>query len=225
MKKIYLLLFLCVASVSCNEWFDMTPDGTSIPEDRFFRNENVFLNALTDVYTQLRAESLYGRMLSVGELEFMGQNFQPAGTDFRAAADLDYADAVFRSAIEQTFVDMYKAIASCNNVIAHIENTNIVFNSKSRKRIITGELYGLRAALHFELLRLFHPAYAVDPGFVGLPYMVRFGMTASEPLSTEAFVGKVIADLERAASELETAALRWEPCFPGRSTRGCAPSA
>lgn len=60
---------------------------------------------------------------------------------------------------------MYKAIASCNNVIAHIENTNIVFNSKSRKRIITGELYGLRAALHFELLRLFHPAYAVDPGF------------------------------------------------------------
>lgn len=168
MKKIYLLLFLCVASVSCNEWFDMTPDGTSIPEDRFFRNENVFLNALTDVYTQLRAESLYGRMLSVGELEFMGQNFQPAGTDFRAAADLDYADAVFRSAIEQTFVDMYKAIASCNNVIAHIENTNIVFNSKSRKRIITGELYGLRAALHFELLRLFHPAYAVDPGFVGL---------------------------------------------------------
>ena len=55
-----------------------------------------------------------------------------------------------------------------------------------------------------ELLRLFHPAYAVDPGFVGLPYMVRFGMTASEPLSTEAFVGKVIADLERAASELET---------------------
>ena len=90
MKKIYLLLFLCVASVSCNEWFDTTPDGTSIPEDRFFRNENAFLNALTDVYTQLRSESLYGRMLSVGELEFMGQNFQPAGTDFQAAADLNY---------------------------------------------------------------------------------------------------------------------------------------
>ena len=205
MKKIYLLLFLCVASVSCSEWFDTTPDGTSVSEDRFFRNENAFLNALTDVYTQLRAESLYGRMLSVGELEFMGQNFQPAGTDFRAAADLDYADAAFRTAIEQTFVDMYKAIAACNNVIAHIETTKIVFNSKSRKRIITGELYGLRAALHFELLRLFHPAYAVDPDFVGLPYMVRFGMTASEPLSTEAFVGRVIADLERAASELETA--------------------
>ena len=204
MKKIYLLLFLCVASVSCNEWFDTTPDGTSIPEDRFFRNENAFLNALTDVYTQLRSESLYGRMLSVGELEFMGQNFQPAGTDFQAAADLNYADAAFRTAIEQTFVDMYKAIAACNNVIGHIETTKIVFNSKSRKRIITGELYGLRAALHFELLRLFHPAYAVDPGFVGLSYMVRFGMTASEPLSTEAFVGKVIADLERAASELET---------------------
>ena len=204
MKKIYLLLFLCVASVSCNEWFDTTPDGTSIPEDRFFRNENAFLNALTDVYTQLRSESLYGRMLSVGELEFMGQNFQPAGTDFQAAADLNYADAAFRTAIEQTFVDMYKAIAACNNVIGHIETTKIVFNSKSRKRIITGELYGLRAALHFELLRLFHPAYAVDPGFVGLPYMVRFGMTASEPLSTEVFVGKVIADLERAASELET---------------------
>ena len=143
-------------------------------------------------------------MLSVGELEFMGQNFQPAGTDFQAAADLNYADAAFRTAIEQTFVDMYKAIAACNNVIGHIETTKIVFNSKSRKRIITGELYGLRAALHFELLRLFHPAYAVDPGFVGLSYMVRFGMTASEPLSTEAFVGKVIADLERAASELET---------------------
>lgn len=203
MKKTYLLLLLCVVSVSCNDWFDTTPEGTTVPEDKFFRNENAFLNALTDIYTQLRSENLYGRMLSVGELEFMGQNFQPAGTSFEAAAALNFADAGFRARIEQTYVEMYKAISDCNNAIDHIETTQAVFNSKSRKRIITGELYGLRAALHFDLLRLFHPAYAVDRTFVGLPYMTRFGMEASAPLSTEAFLEKVIADLNRAVSELE----------------------
>lgn len=203
MKKTYLLLLLCVVSVSCNDWLDSTPDGTSVPEDKIFRNENGYLNALTDIYTQLRSEHLYGRMLSVGELEFMGQNFQPAGTDLQAAADLNYADVQFRANIEETYVGMYKAISDCNNIIDHIETTQAVFNDKSRKRIITGELYALRAALHFDLLRLFHPAYTVDPAFVGLPYMTRFGMETSAPLSTEAFVGKVIDDLKRAVSELE----------------------
>lgn len=218
MKKICILL-ACAVSVSCNDWFGISPDGTSVTEDRFFRNENAYLNALTDIYTQLRAESLYGGTLTVGEVEFMGQNFQPGTTRYAAAGALDYSDATFAAAIEQTYVDMYRAIASCNNLIDHIEHTQVVFNDKSRKRIITGELYGLRGALHFELLRLFHPAYAVNPNFVGLPYMTRFGMTASAGLSTTAFLEQVLNDLDRAAKELKGV----DPIFSGFSLSSVLP--
>ncbi len=218
MKKICMLL-ACAVTVSCNDWFGITPDGSSVPEDRFFRNENAYLNALTDIYTQLRAESLYGRTLSVGEVEFMGQNFRPADALQTAAASLDYADATFAGAIEQTYVDMYRAISACNNLIEHIENTRVVFNDKDRKHIITGELYGLRAALHFELLRLFHPAWTVDPDFVGLRYMTHFGMTVSEPLSTRLFVERVLADLDRAAEELKDR----DPIFEGYSLSSVLP--
>lgn len=218
MKKICILV-ACAVSVSCTDWFAVTPDETAVTEDRFFRNENAFLNALTDVYTQLRSESLYGRTLSVGEVEFMGQNFRPAEALQTAAATLNYADASFAAAIEQTYVDMYHAIAACNNLIEHIETTNVVFNDKARKRIITGELYGLRGALHFELLRLFHPAWAVNPDFVGLPYMTRFGMTASQGLSTRAFLDRVIADLDRAAAELKDT----DPIFSGYSLSSVLP--
>lgn len=200
MKKYIILLFLCIGLSSCGDWFGITPDSKSVPEKKFFKNENAFLNALTDVYTQLRSESLYGKTLSIGDLEFMAQNFVPNDATSHNLANLTYAADQF----DQTYVDMYKAISSCNNVIRNIETTDIVFNNKNQKEIITGELYALRGALHFDLLRLFHPSVAVSRSFVGIPYMTEFGNDVSPAQSTDQLLMKITADLTHAARLLKT---------------------
>ncbi|MCC8174286.1 MAG: RagB/SusD family nutrient uptake outer membrane protein, partial [Odoribacter sp.] len=106
------------------------------------------------------------------------------------------------------------SISSVNYIIEEIEKTDVVFNNTGQKEIITGELYGLRAALHFDLLRLFHPSYKVNPDYRGIPYMKNFGTTVSNPLTTSDVLENIITDLEYAAKQLEN----YDPVITGQST-------
>ena len=84
MKKIrHILALFLVPLVACTDWFDAVPDNGTIPDKKFFGDENAFYNALIDVYTQLRSNDLYGENLTLGMLEFMSQDFIPYDTPIR----------------------------------------------------------------------------------------------------------------------------------------------
>ena len=52
MKKIrHILALFLVPLVACTDWFDAVPDNGTIPDKKFFGDENAFYNALIDVYT------------------------------------------------------------------------------------------------------------------------------------------------------------------------------
>lgn len=197
--SIYLLLALLFGG--CNDWFDIQPQG-NIDEERLFSDETAFLNALAGVYTQLRSNTLYGEQLSVSSLEFMAQNFIPDDEVCKSLADYDYSTAGNQKMIREIWRDMYNAIASCNKALEHILKTEVVFNFTDQRDIITGELYALRGALHFELLRMFHPHPSVNPTFKGMPYMTAFGTTTGPALSTDELLENSIRDLKQAASLL-----------------------
>ena len=153
MKKIPYILLLLVF-YSCSDWFDIQSDNTSVTDKKFFKDENSFYNALTDVYTQLRQPSLYGDNLSIGMLEFMGQNFTPYDERTTAFCKYDYTQIEQAGILSDIWREMFRAIGSCNKLIEEIEKTNVIFYNSGQKQIITGEAYALRGALHFELLRL-----------------------------------------------------------------------
>ena len=197
--SIYLLLALLFGG--CNDWFDIQPQG-NIDEERLFSDETAFLNALAGVYTQLRSNTLYGEQLSVSSLEFMAQNFIPDDEAGKSLADYNYSTAGNQKMIREIWRDMYNAIASCNKALEHILKTEVVFNFTDQQEIITGELYALRGALHFELLRMFHPHPSVNPAFKGMPYMTAFGTTTGPALSTDELLEYCIRDLKQAASLL-----------------------
>ena len=70
MKKIrHILALFLVPLVACTDWFDAVPDNGTIPDKKFFGDENAFYNALIDVYTQLRSNDLYGENLTLGIYE------------------------------------------------------------------------------------------------------------------------------------------------------------
>lgn len=199
MKKLTIIVASVILLSSCADWFDISDDNSDNYGKEYFKDESAFLNALTGVYTHLRTPMLYGENLSLGVLEFMGQNFVPQTQEQKDFASFDYSAQ--RMKAREIWQNMYIAISNCNELIENIENTSIVFQSNGQKQIIAGEAYALRAVMHFDLLRLFHPSPAVDRNFKGMPYMTRFSDKVSAPLTTDQVLECVISDLIK-ASEL-----------------------
>ena len=195
-----MFLLLCC---SCSDWFDIQSDGTGVTDSRFFKDENSFYNALTDIYTQLRQPALYGENLSVGMLEFMGQHFVPYDDKTLAFSTYDYEQLEQLGILSDIWREMFRAIASCNKLIEAIEKTEVNFYHEGQREIITGEAYALRGTLHFELLRLFHPQAAAHPDYTALPYMTAFGTHISPALSTTELLDRITQDLQHAAELLK----------------------
>ena len=66
------------------------------------------------------------------------------------------------------------------------------------KNLITGEAYGLRALLHFDMLRLFAPAPIMDDNNLYIPYFDKFPSYGENNLTVTGVLNKVVADLIKA---------------------------
>ena len=190
---------------SCNDYFDKTGDEQHITDKKFFGDEAAFASALTDCYTLMRSRDLYGGMLTLEMMEFANQNMAPHDAFSSAAAQLNFADAALAARIDSMTHAAYRVVAACNKLIDEAERTKVVFTSAGKKKIITAEAYALRAAVQFDLLRLFHPAPATDAGFHGLPYVTHTSANAPEALTTTQILQAVNDDLAHAAQLLKTA--------------------
>ena len=190
---------------SCNDYFDKTGDEQHITDKKFFGDEAAFASALTDCYNLMRSRDLYGGMLTLEMMEFANQNIAPHDAISSAASQLNFADAALAARIDTMTHAAYRVVAACNKLIDEAERTKVVFTSAGKKKIITAEAYALRAAVQFDLLRLFHPAPATDAGFRGLPYVTHTSANVPEALTTTQILQAVNDDLAHAAQLLKTA--------------------
>ena len=206
MKKtiFFLIALLMMTLSSCNDYFDKTGDEQHITDKKFFGDEAAFASALTDCYTLMRSRDLYGGMLTLEMMEFANQNMAPHDAISSAAAQLNFADAALAARVDSMTHAAYRVVAACNKLIDEAERTKVVFTSAGKKKIITAEAYALRAAVQFDLLRLFHPAPATDAGFRGLPYVTHTSVNVPEALTTTQILQAVNDDLAHAAQLLKT---------------------
>ena len=153
----------------------------------------------------MRSRDLYGGMLTLEMMEFANQNMAPHDAFSSAAAQLNFADAALAARVDSMTHAAYRVVAACNKLIDEAERTKVVFTSAGKKKIITAEAYALRAAVQFDLLRLFHPAPATDAGFRGLPYVTHTSANVPEALTTTQILQAVNDDLAHAAQLLKTA--------------------
>lgn len=207
MKKtiFFLIALLMMTLSSCNDYFDKTGDEQHITDKKFFGDEAAFASALTDCYTLMRSRDLYGGMLTLEMMEFANQNMAPHDAISSAASQLNFADAALAARVDSMTHAAYRVVAACNKLIDEAERTKVVFTSAGKKKIITAEAYALRAAVQFDLLRLFHPAPATDAGFRGLPYVTHTSANVPEALTTTQILQAVNDDLAHAAQLLKTA--------------------
>ena len=184
MKK--YIVSICIGMFlfsSCSNWLDVKPK-TTVEEEEVFSRELGFKEALTGVYIKMASTDLYAKNLSYGFLDILGQRYQ--------------INAYTESYTETIWAKMYNVIANLNNLLYYCDKNKNVFTTEHYYEIIKGEALGLRAFLHFDLLRMFGPIYKDNPMAKRIAYRTEFNQVPKEMQSSDVVVDSIITDLKRA---------------------------
>jgi hypothetical protein len=205
-----ILLLVQGATVSCSKWLDVD-SSTKVMEEVLFEDFEGYRTAVNGVYRMLAQSELYGKELTWAALSVLGNNYDETwlpdpywgdlgGATYPDLASGNYASTYATGVIDPIWERGYSVIANCNNVIAYAEQADpsIFPFGETERDMILGEMLGVRAMMHLDLLRIFAPSTKADDGKMYLPYVTVFPDRQPEHLTVAAALEHVITDLERA---------------------------
>ena len=206
MRKLYLILLLPIFWLtSCNDFLDVSADNELLQKEIFGDYKGVRM-AVNGVYRSLSSTSLYGQNLTWGFASAIGHNYQSTSQYYGLyeVASFDWENASAQSLTESIWSKGYNVIASCNDIIQQVisKDTSFFGEGKMEKDMILGEMYGVRALVHFDLFRLFCPAPVTQNTGRAIPYVTRYPDLQPSYQNAPAFMDSVIMDMTRAQSLL-----------------------
>lgn len=157
MKKIYSIYWSVAVLLlaACGDFFDQPGDGDAVDRARFFHDESAYRQAVTDAYMQLRDTALYGGTLSLTMLEEAAGLIEPYDVATTAAAHNDWNNVELSHRLAVTKRALYRVVASCDDIVDAVTPAQL---KSAEVRMAVGEAYALRAAVSFDLYRLFDMA-------------------------------------------------------------------
>lgn len=181
---------LMPAMTSCDDFLDVRPKGEKV-EDDLFKDASGFEDAIYGVYGSLTTEALYGRDLLWGLTDVMAQDLDCGASDIEALAQYQYeSNETLRLRFTSLWTQAYNSIGYANNVLQNLDKHSPeelpLYNT------YRGEMLGVRALVHFDLLRLFAPT---NPSQRGIPYVETFNFSVKPFLTVGETRDKIIADL------------------------------
>lgn len=211
MKKIYSIFVVSIAAVlmtSCNDYLNVKPTN-QLDESELFKTENGYEDALTGVYSNMAGTSLYGRELTWRTIDLLGgyyygplysTNSEISNYRYKHK-DTDRSETVI-GLVDDIWNNMYTQIANLNAILSTIDDNRGVFTSTDHYNIIKGEALGLRAFLHFDLLRMYGPAYSVGKDSACIPYVDALSTKVTPLYTVDAALKRIIEDLVAAKTLL-----------------------
>ncbi len=210
---------LCSVLTSCNDWLDVQPN-TDVDREKIFENESGYADATSGIYASMSNNKLYGSNLSWYLLELMGggaysfgginMNYQKFC--FHPNTPYTYFQTWRNSSTDLIWSGEYNVIANINSMLQTIDADKDKF-AGSDYNVFKGEALGLRAFLHFDILRLFSDAYAgsaYSPTKTYMPYVTDLSSDVYPLLTADSVCEKMLRDLKE-ASEL----LKSDPMYTG----------
>ena len=206
MRKIFtailFLPFLLLAS--CAEWLDVQPK-TSVEEEDLFSSEYGFKDALTGFYIKMGKTDLYGQTMTYYYLDMLAgrYNNDPEGILDTSPSTVYAYDGTYEGTVINIYSSLYNVIANINNFLKFVDQNRSVIHTENYYETMKGEALGLRAFLHFDLLRLYGPVYKDNPQGDAVPYRISFDNVATPILPASEVLDLVIADLLEAEKLLD----------------------
>ena len=202
MKKIIILLCIPFFFLGCDSFLDVNPDSEVVNDDMFNSASGVE-DALYGVYMTMVTKDMYGRLMSTTIPEILAQNFTSTYQYLPYLGRFEYERSETRNMYKNIWKTSYLAISYLNNIINNLE-------SKSEKdfrhyNLYMGEALGLRAVIHFDLLRFFAVhVTSIDEAAKAraIPYVTEYDFKVTPYFSVEEIYSKVIAELKRAEAYL-----------------------
>ena len=189
-----LLLSVGVTMVSCEDWLDVRPKS-EILTDVHFETESGFKDQLTGVYTAMTETSMYGRNLSFGLMSVLSQDYDlKSESSYRYAAEYNYEETKTKGMIDNIWSSTYNAIANLNVMLKYIDNDPDIFTDNNYA-MYKGEILGLRAFLHLEMLRIFSPSPKVDGNAMAIPYVTQYDKVVTAQKSVNQTLDLIIDEL------------------------------
>lgn len=211
MKKILsILLVFSLLLSSCNKWLDVTAQ-TDISSDMEFESEAGFRDALIGVYLQLTHKSNYGQDKTWYFMDLLCQPYKSFSTSLAPIqANIQarkYEDISVRSLIDEMWKQSYVAIANINNELNYLELKKDELNPINYA-LIKGELLGLRAFIHFDLLRQFGYGNLENNRDLlekpTIPYVVDYSKDYTDQLSYRETIALMLKDIDQSLELLNT---------------------
>ncbi len=198
-KSIITVLVCSVFLTACEDFLNITPEGQAKRDELLATSEGIE-EAMYGVYSQLRSNTLYGQELYFQTLEVMAHNLYCSGnTAITALGNFEYDNTDVKSLFESIWFAMYKNISNVNSVL----DAPLVENATEFPyTIYKGEALGLRAFMHFDLVRLFAEQYTQNPKAEGIPYATDFSLHTPDFESLEDNYKHILSDLHEADSLL-----------------------
>lgn len=201
--KILLGLTFLIVSVSCsNDWLD-EQSSTQITAEEQFESVDGFKDALMGVYLGLTEPELYAKDMSWNLVDVLSQQYATFSNSasYAGVQQFKYETARSSGQIEALWSKAYNVIANINLALEMIDkNRNVL--SDIDYAIIKGELLGLRAFVHFDIMRLFGTGNLEDRPSVlqeqTIPYVTVFSKNLTVRLSYNETLKLMEADLNLA---------------------------
>lgn len=202
MKKIKSLLFMsCVifSLFGCTDWLTIQPE-TQVTKEDMFKTQAGFYDALTGSYILMRDNYSPSRQMVLGGVEYMANLWETTeglGVAYYYASH-DYRVERVERELGNMFLKQYEIIANLNILIKYIDNQQRVLTDKEEK-LYKGEALGLRAFIHFDLIRLWGPMPTqVDESYKYLPYETTVQLENYPYSNYREYMNKLCADLDSA---------------------------
>lgn len=214
-KYKYFTIVICAClfvfgTTSCKKYLTVEPT-TNIPDDQYFTHELAYKEALNGVYLKMADNNLYGRSLTYGVADVLagmyitGSNVLPSAYQslYTGAYLTGNANAI--NLINPIWSQGYNAIANLNRLIEALEDANQNIFRGNNYEILKGEAYGLRAFIHFDLLRLFGKS-TLEGGMneLAIPYRTKYSKDVTPRLTGAEVIEKINADLTIARNALQS---------------------
>lgn len=184
---------------SCNKYLDVKPEGFVSEEDAY--KDITAVNArLNSIYTNMTNNSLYGERMTMSVVEALGQRFALGSrNELYQLSQYNYDVKESQQATEAIWTKGYSTIFNINEFIEglqkHYQRAGL---SEESKDIYKGEALAARAYIHFDLLRLFGPIYAVDSTKIAIAYNKNTQSAIKEWLPAKQIMTEIVADLDSA---------------------------
>lgn len=200
------MVIILTMVTACNEWLDVKPT-TELDQRDLLATDRGYADALTGLYTKMASTQLYGRNLTWGMLDILAgrysEDYLGYGTIQEQMGKYAYKRANQNrsedliATIDQVWATSYNIVANVNNLLASIDADANKF-SDSNYSIMKGEMLGLRAFMHFDLLRMYGYPFPEGRDSLIMPYVTQFSTKTTPYVSEESVIDSIIGDLSQA---------------------------